>query len=156
MFASPAKQWRISALLAIGLAVGAAAAATDYQKRADGLAVYMGVMPAELLRAKAGTDHVTTMHGGLPRGTGSHHVVISIVDERTQRQLADAVVEATVGSPGLAETRRVLEPMRIGDTTTYGNYFPMSSKGPFTVRVTIRRPGENHATELQFNYVHSR
>ena len=83
-------------------------------------------------------------------------MVISIFDERTQRQLADATVEASVGSLGLAETRRVLEPMKIADTTTYGNFFPMSGAGPFVVRVTIRRPGQNHPTQLQFNYTHPR
>ena len=153
-----ARQWLSNAALVIAFVAwpAAAATATEYEKHADGLAVYMGVLPAQLLRGNAATDHVATMHGSLPRGSGSHHVVISIFDERTQRQLADATVEASVASPGLAETRRVLEPMKIGDTTTYGNFFPMSEPGSFVVRVTIRRPAHDRPTQVQFNYTHPR
>jgi hypothetical protein len=141
-------------MLAITFVTWPVAAATDYEKHAEGLAVYMGVLPAQVLRGKPGTDHLTTMHGGLPRGNGSHHVVVSIFDERTRRQLADVTVEASVGSPGLGGTHRSLEPMRIGETTTFGNFFPMSGAGPFIVRVTIRRPGQNPPIQLQFNYTH--
>ena len=150
------RQWLSNAMLAIAFVAWPALAATDYEKHADGLAVYIGVIPAQVLRGPASPDHVAAMHGGLPRGSGSHHVVISIFDERTQRQLADGTVEASVASPGLAETRRVLEPMKIGDTTTYGNFFPMSGPGPFVVRVTIRRPAQDHPTQVQFNYAHPR
>ena len=129
-----------------------AAAATEYEKHADGLAVYLGVVPAELLRGKA--EHLATMHGGLPWGGGSHHVLISVFDERTERQLDDAMVEARVGPLGLGETARVLMPMKIGDTTTYGNFFPMAGAGPFIVRVSIRRPGQERPTRVQFNYAH--
>lgn len=129
-----------------------AAAATEYEKHADGLAVYLGVVPAELLRGKA--DHLTTMHGGLPFGSGSHHVLISVFDERTRRQLDDVAVEARIVPFGLGETVRALQPMKIGDTTTYGNFFPMTGAGPFIVRVSIRRPGQERPTQVQFNYAH--
>lgn len=129
-----------------------AAAATEYEKHADGLTVYLGVVPAELLRGKA--DHLATMHGGLPSGSGSHHVLISVFDERTGKQIDDATVEGRVSSLGLGETRRILEPMKIGDTTTYGNFFPMTFPGPFVVRVSIRRSGQERPTQVQFNYAH--
>lgn len=145
-----------AALLAVALAATPAFGATEYEKHAGGLAVYMGVLPAQVLRGRASADHVATMHGGLPRGSGSHHVVISIFDERSQHRVEDAVVEAGVASPGLAPACRTLEPMRIVDTTTYGNFFPMAGAGPFVVRVTIRRPGQVDATEVQFNYAHPR
>lgn len=156
------KQSVMQKLLAIVIAAGAvafsgvawAARATDYEKRADGLAVYMGVLPAEVLRGRAETNHVTTMHDGSPEASGSHHVVISIFDERTQRQIADATVEASVGSRVRAGTRRVLEPMKIRDTMTYGNFFPLPGPGPFVVRVEIRRPGQDQPTRVQFNYAH--
>lgn len=148
------RPWLSNAMLAIAFVAWPAAAAAEYEKRADGLAVYLGVLPAEVLRGPASPDHVGKMHGGLPRGSGSHHVVISIFDERGQRRVDGATVEASVGSLGMGETRRVLEPMKIGDTTTYGNYFPMPAPGPFVVRVTIRRPGQDRPTQVQFNYAH--
>lgn len=151
------RRWLSNAMLAIAfLAMPAAAATTEYEKRADGLTVYMGVVPAEVLGGRTETNHVATMHDGSPRASGSHHVVISIFDESAKRQLADATVEATVGSLGMAGTRRTLEPMKIRDTMTYGNFFPMSGPGPFVVRVDIRRPGQNQPTRVQFNYAHPR
>ena len=138
------------ALLAfIALPVGAA---TEYEKRADGLVVYMGVLPAQVLRGE--TDHRATMHGGLPSGSGSHHLVIAIFEERTGNQVVATAVNASVGPLGMGMTRRKLEPMLIGPTTTYGNFFPMPGPGPYRIRVSIQRAGETRATEVQFNYSH--
>ncbi len=90
-----------------------AAAATEYEKHADGFAVYMGVLPAQVLRGNADASHLATMHGGLPTGSGSHHLVIAIYDERTQRQVEGADVMADVTPLGLGPTRRKLEHMPI-------------------------------------------
>jgi len=94
------------------------------------------------------------MDGGLPSGSSSHHLVIAIYDERTQRQVEGAEGPATVTPPSLAPTRRKLEPMQIGTSATYGNFFPMSGSGPYTVQVTIHVPGQARNTEVQFNYSH--
>lgn len=131
-----------------------AAAATEYEKHADGLAVYMGVLPTQVLRGNADASHLATMHGGLPPGGGSHHLVIAIYDERTQRQVEGAEVAATVTPLGLGPTRRKLEPMPIGTSATYGNVFPMSGSGPYTVKVSIHVSGQPRATGVQFNYSH--
>ena len=152
-------KWRQTlggAMLSLALVASAAAAATEYEKHADGLVVYMGVMPAEVLRGRSDTDHLATMHGGLPWGSGSHHIIMSVFDEATRRQLDDATVEASVGQLGRGETRRQLEPMKIANTTTYGNFFPMAGSGPFLVRVSIRRAGQDHPTQVQFKYAHLR
>lgn len=67
------------ALLAfIALPVGAA---TEYEKHVDGFAVYMGVLPAQVLRGNADTGQFVAMQGGLPAASGSHHLVIAIYDE---------------------------------------------------------------------------
>lgn len=129
-----------------------AAAATEYEKHADGLTVYLGIVPAELLRGKA--DHLTTMHDGLPSGSGGHHVLVSVFNERSGHQLDDLKVEARVVPLGLGETARALEPMKIGTTTTYGNFFPMAGMGPFIVRVSIRRSSREPPTQVQFSYAH--
>ena len=57
---------------------------------------------------------------------------------------------------GLGPTRRKLEPMQIGSSATYGNFFPMSGSGPYTVKVSIHVPGQPRATEVQFDYSHPR
>ena len=133
-----------------------AAATTEFEKHADGLAVYMGVLPAELLRGNADASHIATMHGGTPWGSGSHHLVIAIYDERTQRQVEGADVMANVTPLGLGSTRRKLEPMQIGTSATYGNFFPMPGSGPYTLQVTIHLSGQARNTEVQFRYMHPR
>jgi hypothetical protein len=130
-----------------------AAAATEYEKHADGLAVYLGVLPAQLLRGPS-ESHLTTMHGGMPSSSGTHHVLVGVYDERSGKQLDRATVEATVVPFGLGGTRRTLEPMNIGATTTYGNFFPMSVPGPYTIRISIRQ--QDQITQVQFNYEHPR
>ena len=142
------------AFLLLAFTTLSAAAVTDFEKHADGLAIYMGVVPAQLLRGNADTSHLATMHGGLPAAGGSHHLIIAIYDERTQRQVEGADVAANVTPLGLGSTRRKLEPMQIGTSATYGNFFPMAGSGPYTVQVTIHVPGQARNTEVQFNYSH--
>ena len=143
-----------SAGLLLACTILSAAAVTDFEKHADGLAIYMGVVPAQLLRGNADASHLATMHGGLPSGSGSHHLVIAIYDEPTQRQVDGADVVATVTPLGPGTTRRKLHPMQIGTSATYGNFFPMAGSGPYTVQVTIHVLGQARNTEVQFNYSH--
>ena len=147
--------WRAASTgLLLSIATLSAAAGTDLEKHTDGLAIYMGVMPAQLVRGNADTSDLAKMHGKLPAASGSHHLVIAIYDERTKRQVEGAEVTANVAPLGLGPTRRKLEPMQIGSSATYGNFFPMSGSGPYTVQVTINEPGRARNTEVQFNYSH--
>jgi len=95
-------RWLGAAMATLAFVAVSATAATEYKKQVDGLAVYLGVVPAELLRGKS--DHLASMHGGLPFGSGSHHVLVSVFDEASRRELGDATVEASVAPPGLGET----------------------------------------------------
>ena len=158
------RRWPGAALIALGLIaflalvffiVLPAHAATEYEKHADGLAVYLGILPAQLLRGPS-DGHLATMHGCLPSGSGSHHVVIAVYEERTGKQLDSAAVEATVAPLGMGETSRALEPMKIANTTTYGNFFPMDVPGPYRIRVSIRQQEQRGMTRVQFNYAHPR
>ena len=144
-----------TAILSLVLSATAAGAATEYEKHADGLAVYLGVLPAQLLRGPS-NGHLATMHGGLPSGSGSHHVVIAVYDERTGKQFDNATVDAAVAPIGTGETRRTLEPMKIANTTTYGNFFPMDGQGPYTISVSIRQQDQRAITNVRFNYAHPR
>ena len=46
----------------------------DYRRTAGGLTVYLGVMPAELVKGQP------TMHGGTPPGPHEHHIVVAVFD----------------------------------------------------------------------------
>lgn len=147
-------RWLRALAAALAIAAPVAVRATDYEKRADDLIVFLGVVPSELVRdTHAGP---AAMHGRRYASSGRHHVLVSIVDERTGRRVEDAKVEARVGATGLGEIVRVLEPMKIGETTTYGNVFPMPAPGAYTVRVSILRTQHDRATEVTFDYSHPR
>lgn len=114
---------------------------TDYSKSAGGYSVYLGVVPTEIVKGHAATHTEATMHGGA-KARDSHHVMVSIIEERSGKQIADAVVEARVGEIGLSVTAKKLEPMVIAGRMTYGNFFPMSGAGPFQIDVEFRPSGQ--------------
>lgn len=56
------------------------------------------------------------------KAKGNTNLVVALYDAGGKR-IADANVDATVGEIGMAGTRKILEPMHIGNATTLGNYF---------------------------------
>jgi len=54
------------------------------------------------------------MHGGVPRGKGVHHLIISLFDAKTRTRITDAVVTGSVPEVGLATQNRKLEVMSFG------------------------------------------
>ena len=128
--------------------------AGDTSRASGGLVVYLGVVPADLIRAYSTAYPERHMHGGPPRGTTHYHVMISIFDDATGRRVDDATVEAEVAGVGLAGVRKRLEPMAIADTVTYGNYFSMIGHDRYRIRLHIRRPGAADAVETAFTYGH--
>lgn len=144
-------------LCAVAIAVWAscAAAAPGDPKVVDGITVYLGVVPTELIRGYSAGHEETTMHGGVPSGSGFHHVVVFFVDTRPHHS-ENMQVRATVRPLGLAPEVKVLQPMRVGSTDTYGNYFSMPGGNPFGIAVELRRPGERNWHRVDFEYRHPR
>lgn len=117
-------------------------------RKADGLIVYYGVMPAEMI---AGHE---MEHGGANPGKGSHHLVISVFDAASGKRVEDAQVSASVSAPGLAPETKRLDAMKIADTVTYGQFFRMTGKEPYRIAVEIRRPGTPKPAKVSFEYRH--
>jgi hypothetical protein len=86
----------------------------DYTRAAGGLTVYLGVMPAEIVKGQL------TMHGGAPAGPHEHHIVVAIFDAASAARVSDATVTAKVSGLGLSRSEKTLEPMSIANTITYG------------------------------------
>lgn len=140
------------------LCAPASAADTDRSQSIHGYAVYLDVVPAEIVKGHA-TPHAeapphaeASMHGGVK--AGSHHVMVSIIDEKTGKQVANATVEGRVGEIGLSVTTKKLEPMVIAGTTTYGNFFPIRGAGPFQIEIEFRPHGQGQAFSTRFSYTH--
>ena len=128
----------VAAVLAGGtVATSATLAQTvdDYTRTAGGLTVYLGVMPAAIVKGQP------TMHGGAPGGSHEYHLVAAIFDAASAARVSDATVIAKVSGLGLSGSEKALEPMNIEKTTTYGGFFHLPGADVYTIRLTVRRPG---------------
>lgn len=132
------------------------AAETGQYKIADGMAIYLGVIPAEMIQGHPGQHPESRMHRGIPAREHRYHVVIALFDNATGKRISDARVKATVSEIGLAGSRKKLEPMRIANTTTYGNYFSMPGTNPYRIQIEISRQGLPHPVKIEFEYQHIR
>ena len=146
----------LAAILAALAGAGAAAAASDYYKTAGSLAVYLGVLPAEMALGHSPEHPESKMHGGVPSSRRQHHVVIALFDAKDGSRIGNAAVTARVAEIGLAPVKKKLESMTIDKTISYGNYFSMGSPGPYRIEIEIIRPGSTGPVKTTFEYSHPR
>ncbi len=125
-----------------------AAEPSDVQT-ADGMIVYIGVIPAAIIKGHPDV----MMHGGKPSGVNEFHLTVAVFDAATGQRLSDATVTATVGEVGLAGTTTALEPMHIADTVTYGGFVAMRTMAHYDFRIIVTRPMREPAT---FDFVYDR
>jgi hypothetical protein len=128
--------------------------AEESSKSAGGLTVYLGVLPAELVKGPPPHSPEQPMHGGAPMGSHEHHIVVAVYDSASNVRVSDATVIAKVSGLGLSGPQKTLEPMKIADTVTYGAFFNLLPD-LYTIRLTVQRPGSQPAV-LEFKYDHRR
>ena len=132
------------ALLVLAFTFGAARAADlnpEQPIQFDGLEIFFGFIPAEILRGHPRAHEEQTMHGGVPRGKGVHHLLVSVFAAKTRERMTNAVITGTVTRAGMATQSQKLEAMAFGGAVSYGNYFAMPEQGPYEIVVSVRRPG---------------
>lgn len=125
-------------------------------KTADGIAVYVGVVPAEIVKGPAPPAGERPMHGGIPTGRLEYHIVAALFDANSGVRVEDATVKAQVSGLGLAGPSKTLERMEIAGTSTYGGFFNFPGRDLYTIELTITRPGVEHPAILDFHYDHRR
>ena len=138
----------VGALINVSMAI----AADEHARVVDGIDIYLGVVPCELIQGPE-----RQMHGGVPVTRHCHHVMVALYDNASGKRIEDAAVSARVREPGVSGVSgavKPLEPMAIAGSTTYGNFFIMPAPGPFLIHVQIHRPGSSHVAETEFEYRH--
>lgn len=141
----------LCAAMLVGASSGEGFAADDQSYRtADGLTVYLGVMPTAMIKGRPDA----TMHRRTPGGSHAYHVLVAVFDSASNQELAGLRVKAAVASLGMAAIEKPLEAMAIADTVTYGNYFDFIGVGPYRIRVEILRPQGTAPTRVEFTYQH--
>lgn len=119
----------------------------------DGIEIYFGAIPAESIRKQhPSKDQESTMHGGIPTGSSYYHLNISVLDAATKTPVKDAIVEAKVADPVMGDQVKRLEPMAFDNSLSYGNYFRLPGRNPYTIAVVIRPPGAARPIETTFNF----
>lgn len=132
--------------------------ATDTSRHqvVDGVAIYLGIFPAELIQGHRRQHPEGEMHGGVPAGEHRYHVTVALFDAATGKRITNAQVKARVSELDLSGTEKKLAPMAIAGTVSYGNYFRMPGDGIYRIQVRIRRPGMAQAIEAESEYQHAR
>jgi cytochrome c5 len=136
-----------------GPSVALAAKPGFNSKVIDGTEIYLGIVSAESLRAEhLQEDAESLMHGGIPGGKGYYHVNISLFDSKTKAEITDAQVSVRITDPVMGGETKKLELMAVNNAISYGNYFRMPSKDPYTITVQIRKPGVSRTIEAKFDF----
>lgn len=149
----------VASVLALGVTKSAEAKA-EGSKTVGGLTVYLGVVPAEIVRGPGPHSAEQPMHGGMPKGAHEYHIVVAVYDSVSSIRITDATVIAKVSGLGLAGPQKTLEQMKVsgaiadGDNITYGAFFNLTSD-IYTIRLSIQRPGKQPVV-LEFKYDHRR
>ena len=156
----------------IAMAATLTPAADPTHQTSDGLSVYIGVVPAAIVKEHVEGHSEAAMHGGVPTADNEYHLVVAVFDANTGVRVTDASVAATVFGPGntvvygqrhlpawgtrpLNETlpKTPLEAMK-GQTITYGDYFVLPKPATYTFQLTVTRPGKTKPTVMNFVYDH--
>ena len=156
----PARRQRliVSLVLALNLLVGSAVSARADEsgyRVVDNVLIYLGVIPAAMIRGEHPPGHSESlMHGGVPAGADEYHVLIALFNAKTYQRISNAEVSAGVSEVGLSGVEKKLEPMQIAGTTTFGNYFEMKGMGPFSIEVSVDIPGAPERIKVVFEHRH--
>lgn len=142
-------------LASITIASPARAEVEPSSRKVADLTVYVGIMPAEIVRGHPQFHPEGKMHGGAAGGAHEYHFVVAIFESSSGTRVEDAEVWATIEGLGHVSQNRVkLEPMVIAGTTTFGSFITLPGTDRYQIRVEIRRPNKAEPIETDFTVTH--
>ena len=87
--------WSVLLAAVLGFTAGGISAEeSSYRKIVDGVVVYIGMVPAELVRGHPPAHSESTMHGGVQ--VGENHLTVAVFDDKSGRRITDAQVTAHI------------------------------------------------------------
>jgi cytochrome c5 len=117
---------------------------------AGGLDIYFGRISAEAMRAYPPGSPEAKLHGGVPSGSGYHHVNVSLFDAASQAQVAGASVELDIEQLGMGRETKKLESVTLVGGVSYSAYVRLAPKGNYTFVVRVSKPGSSKPVEATF------
>ncbi len=140
------------ALFICSLAIVSATASAGHfgqTKTVGGVVVYLGMMPAAVLRQHP-DDYPAHEVRKIPSGKHVHHVMLVLFDRPGGKRITNAVVTARVAPLALAGSTKPLDPMMVAGVLTYCNYFSVSPSDTTVIRAEIRRPDAARVIHARF------
>lgn len=117
--------------------------------------IVYAIIPGEIIRQSFQSgEPESVMHGGVPRGTHYHHLMLALFRTGSNERTTNADVVATVAEVGLSRTSKNLDPMPIAGQMTYGNYFNMPENRLYRIGLEIQVPGLKRTLETRLDYEH--
>ena len=145
----------LGVLLSVCPRLAVAADDTELSKSANGVTVYLGIVPAQVVKSELKPGE-QPMHGHVPNNLHEYHVIAALFDAATGARVSDATVTAQVSGLGLSGPKRKLETMQIEGTTTFGTFFDLPGADIYTIKLHVERPAPAPAADLEFKYDHRR
>ena len=120
-------------------------------KVVHGTEIYLGLLPAEVLRSYPKASVERSMHGGVPSGSGYYHVNVSVLDS-AKAPVPGASVEVKVDERGgFSSETKTLEPITFNNVPSYGGYVRLKSKTPYQLTVKVKTPTSPQPIEARFD-----
>lgn len=140
------------ALLLVTTELAATATENNYQV-VNGVAIYLGVIPEEMIKDHVPNHPEARMHNGQKESLRQQHVMVALFDTANGARITDARIITRVELPGhLMVSEKELETMIIGNSVTYGNYFEMVDPGPYFITFRVSAPTLQRHIEATFIY----
>jgi hypothetical protein len=140
------------ALFVCSLAMFSPAASAGHlgqTKTVDGVEIYLGIVPAAVLRQHA-SDYPAHEVSHIPSGKHAHHVMLALFDNWSGERITNAVVTARVAPLALAGSTKPLDPTVVAGALTYCNYFRISPSDTTVIQAEIRRPDTARVIHARF------
>lgn len=143
----------------IGLATTASwAGLREGSQTADGLTVYLGVVPAAIVRGHAKAHVETKMHGGTPLANPhSVHLVAAVFNSANGVRRSDVRVIARIHGRGNKRWAVPLTAMRINGANSFGGYTSLGRNEDVVISIDVfpaNRSARSQPTTMQFQFTH--
>ncbi|WP_447954078.1 hypothetical protein [Sphingopyxis chilensis] len=116
------------------------AGVVDGVQTADGLTIYLGVVPAALVRGHPPDHPEAQMHGGAPGSSHSMHIVAAVFDRGSGARITKANVVAHILEPGGIQRSVRLQPMTVAGALTFGGYTTFARGIDYRIGIRVDRP----------------
>ncbi len=150
--------WAVVGAAAVALAAFAASAQatpTDQRQQNERITLYYGVVPAALSQAAlAAHPPAADAHGAVRPAADTHHLVVALFDTPTGQRITQATVTVRHTPPTGAAMSKVLEPMPLGDTLSFGTTFVIAEGRHHRFRIEVRRGERVERFDVVYDNLH--